>query len=101
MAPAAGAMTNQSAIVASNAVPYPNGLMPTLFERIPAKIIISHALKKKNPPAAGSEKNGRTAFPLSQEEASLAPARRRERASNAVTHSARSKAANTRGQPCV
>jgi hypothetical protein len=64
MAPAAGAMTNQSAMVASNAVPYPNGLMPTRFERIPAKIIISHALKKKNPPAAGSEKNGFTIFPF-------------------------------------
>ncbi len=59
-------MTNQSAMVASRAVPYPNGLMPTRFDRIPAKIIISHALKKKNPPAAGSEKNGFTA-PLSLE----------------------------------
>jgi hypothetical protein len=62
MAPAAGAMTNQSAIVASSAVPYPNGLIPTLFERIPAKIIISHALRKKNPPAAGNEKNGLTLY---------------------------------------
>jgi hypothetical protein len=58
MAPAAGAMTSQRAMVASSAVPYPNGLMPTRSESIPAKIIISHALKKKNPPAAGSEKNG-------------------------------------------
>jgi hypothetical protein len=64
MAPAAGAMTSQSAIVASRAVPYPNGLMPTLFERIPAKIMFSQALKKKNPPAAGNEKNGLTAFPF-------------------------------------
>ena len=64
MAPAAGAMTNQSAMVPSKAVPYPNGLMPTLCDRIPAKIIISQALTKKNPPAAGSEKNGFTASPL-------------------------------------
>jgi hypothetical protein len=64
IAPAAGAMTNQSAMVARSAVPYPNGLIPTLFDRIPAKIIISQALTKKNPPAAGSEKNGLTASPL-------------------------------------
>jgi hypothetical protein len=65
MAPAAGAMTSQTAIVATIAVPYPNGLMPTSSDRIPAKIIVSHALKKKNPPAAGNEKNGFTASPLS------------------------------------
>jgi hypothetical protein len=64
IAPAAGAITSQVAIVASMAVPYPNGLIPTLFERIPAKIIISHALTKKNPPAAGNEKNGFIASPL-------------------------------------
>lgn len=57
-------MTNQSAMVASRAVPYPNGLMPTLLDRIPAKIIISQALTKKNPPAAGNEKNGLMAFPF-------------------------------------
>lgn len=64
MAPAAGAITNQRAIVARSAVPYPNGLMPTRFDRIPAKIIISQALTKKNPPAAGKEKNGLTASPF-------------------------------------
>jgi hypothetical protein len=63
-APAAGAMTSQRAIVASIAVPYPNGLMPTFGERIPAKIIISQALTKKNPPAAGKEKNGLIASPF-------------------------------------
>lgn len=66
MAPAAGAMTSQTAIVATIAVPYPNGLIPTSFDRIPAKIIVSHALKKKNPPAAGNEKNGFTASPFHQ-----------------------------------
>lgn len=64
MAPAAGAMTSHTAIVATMAVPYPNGLMPTSLDRMPAKIIISQALKKKNPPAAGNEKNGLTASPF-------------------------------------
>jgi hypothetical protein len=44
-------------------VPYPKGLMPTRLDRIPAKIIISQALKKKNPPAAGSAKYGLMASP--------------------------------------
>jgi hypothetical protein len=65
MAPAAGAMTSHSAMVANSAVPYPNGLIPTRLDRMPAKIIISQALRKKNPPAAGSEKNGRMCLPLS------------------------------------
>jgi hypothetical protein len=64
MAPAAGAMTSQRPIVATSAVPYPNGLMPTFDERIPAKIIINQALTKKNPPAAGNEKNGLIASPF-------------------------------------
>lgn len=66
MAPAAGAMTSHVAIVATIAVPYPNGLMPTSLDRMPAKIIISQALKKKNPPAAGNEKNGFMASPFRQ-----------------------------------
>jgi hypothetical protein len=66
MAPTAGATTSHTAIVATIAVPYPNGLIPISFDRIPAKIIVSHALKKKNPPAAGNEKNGFMASPFHQ-----------------------------------
>jgi hypothetical protein len=77
MAPAAGAITSQVAMVATIAVPYPKGLMPTLFARIPAKIIINHALTKKNPPAAGNEKNGFIASPFGNRSGKPSPNRLR------------------------
>ena len=64
MAPMAGARTSQRAIVATKAVPYPNGLIPTSSWRIPAKIIRSQAETKKNPPAPVRAKNGRTPHPF-------------------------------------
>src|SRR5438093_10703950 len=65
IAPAAGATTSHSPIVATKEVPYPNGLMPTSSWRIPAKIMSSQAEKKKNPPAPLRAKKERIPTPLS------------------------------------
>src|SRR6266511_2400999 len=56
MAPMAGASVSHSPMVTTIDVTYPNGRMPASTPTMPAKIISSHALRKKAGPAAKSPK---------------------------------------------
>lgn len=60
-APIAGANVNQSPMVTTIAVTYPNGWIPTSVRAIPAKIINTHALTKNMGPADTTLKKLRTA----------------------------------------